>query len=112
MRSSPRSSSRTSRFRPTAAGLPENLRLRNLDVLEEDLVELRIARDLDQGAHLDSGGFHVDQEVGQAVARIGLFAFAGDQHAPLRDVGKRGPAFLAVDDVVITPVLRSSLQTG
>ena len=40
---------------------------RHLDVGEEDLVELRLAGDLAQRAHLDAGRVHVDDQVREAL---------------------------------------------
>src|SRR5258708_7397785 len=45
---------RRHRHRPSFSGVAEDLRLRHLDVLEEDLVELRVAGDLHQRPYLDA----------------------------------------------------------
>jgi len=46
------------------------------DVLEEHLVEMAVTVQEDQRAHRDPGGFHVDQQVGDAVVlwRLGVGA--------------------------------------
>ncbi len=100
------------RDRPALARLTKDLRLRHLHVLEEDLVELSVTGDLDQRAHLDARTLHVHEQVGEAVTRVRLFPFAGEEHAPLRDVGQRRPHLLPVDDVVIAGVLGARLQAG
>src|SRR5712692_7697958 len=102
---------RSHRHRPAFAGLAKDLRFRHLDILEEDFVELRVAGDLHQRPYLDAWALHVDEQVRQAVARVGLLALARDQHAPLGDVRQRRPDFLAVDHVVVALVLGAGLQT-
>src|SRR5438874_2402549 len=72
--------------------------------------ELGVARDLDHGPDLYAGALHVDQEIGQAFPRVGFLAFADEEHAPLRDMGKRRPDLLSVDDVVVALVLCPGLQ--
>ena len=101
---------RGDRDRPAVTRLAENLRLRHDDVLKEDLVELRVACDLHQRPDLDTRALHVHQQVRQTVTRIRLFALAGDEHAPLRDLRQRRPDLLAIDHVVIAFVLGSGLQ--
>src|SRR5712691_2418239 len=96
--------------RPTVAGLAQDLRLRHLHVLEEDLVELGVAGDLDQRPDLDAGALHVDDQVGEAVARVDFLALAGDEHAPLRYVRECRPDLLPVDQVVVAFVLGARLQ--
>src|SRR5712692_5834751 len=98
------------RHGPAVAGLAKDLRLRHHNVLEEDLVELGVAGDLHEWPHLDAWALHVDQQVGEAVARVGLLALAGHEHAPLGYVRQRRPHLLAVDDVVIAFVLGPGLQ--
>jgi hypothetical protein len=74
---------------------------RDADVGEVDLVELGLAGDLAQRPHLDAGRVHVDHEGGHALVLHGLGVGAGDEHAPARQVGERGPHLLAVDDPLV-----------
>lgn len=71
--------------------------LRQLDPVEEDLVEARRAGDLAQGPDRHPGSVHVDDEHRQAAmlgqARIG----AGEQQAEVRELRHRRPHLLAVD---------------
>ncbi len=95
---------------PPVARFAEDLRLRHLHVLEEDLVELGVTSDLDQRADLDARALHVDQEIGQTLAWVGFLALAGEEHAPPRHMGERRPDLLAVDDVVIAFVIGARLE--
>ena len=62
---------------PALALVAEAVLDRDLDVVEEDLVELRLAGDLAQRPHLDAGRAHVDDQVREvpvALARPGRSA--------------------------------------
>ena len=54
---------------PPAALLAEQVLARDDDAVEEDLAELRVAGHLHERAHLDPGGAHVDDQVGDAAVR-------------------------------------------
>jgi hypothetical protein len=54
------------RHRPAVADFIEDVLDRHLDVLEEDLVELGLARDLPERPHLDTGRVHVHDHVREA----------------------------------------------
>ena len=82
---------------PALADRAEPLRVRDAQVGEVDLVELGVAGELPQRTHLDARRLHVDEEVGQALVLRRLGIGAGEQQAPLGDVGLRGPDLLTVD---------------
>ena len=75
---------------PAVADRAEPLRVRDAHVGEVHLVELGVAGELAQRAHLDAGRLHVDEEVGEApvLGRLGIGA--GEQQAP---AWPRGPAW-------------------
>ena len=83
---------------PAAADLAEQVVAGHLDVVEEDLVELGVAGDLPQRAHLDAVSVHVDDHVGEALVPLGVGVRAADQDAEVGDVRVRRPDLLAVDD--------------
>jgi hypothetical protein len=59
---------------PTAVDLPHHVGGGNHDIRQKDLVEMGGPRDLAQRTDLDSGGVHVDEEIGDAVV-LGDFGF-------------------------------------
>jgi hypothetical protein len=73
---------------------------RHLDVLEEDLVEVRaiLVHQLRQWTHADSGALHVDDEHADAPVLGGLRIGAHEAEAQVRVGGTRGPDLLSVDD--------------
>jgi len=81
--------------------LAHQVAARHAQVGEEDLIQVVLAVDRDDGAHLDAGAAHLDQQAGDALL---LLAGAGRAHqaehvrGPVR-VG--GPDLRAVDDVVV-----------
>ena len=85
---------------PAAADLADHVLDGHLDAGEEDLVELRLAGDLAERPHLDAGSLHVDDQVRQPRVAHGGGIAAGDEDAPVCDVGVGRPHLLAVDDEV------------
>ncbi len=90
---------------PALALLAEAVRDRHLDVAKEDLVELRLAGDLAQRAHLDAGRMHVDDEVREALVPRCARIAERDEDAVVGDVRERRPHLLAVDDVHVALAL-------
>ncbi len=97
---------------PAVVDLAEHLRLVHAHVVEEDLVELRVAGDLLERLHRHAGRLHVEQEVRDALVlrRVGIGA--REQHHPVGDVRERRPHLLAVDHVVVAVLHRPRLQRG
>ena len=90
---------------PALAFLAEPVRHRHLDVVEEDLVELRLARDLPERPHLDAGRVHVDDQVGQVAIPRRVRVALRDEDAKVCDVGERRPDLLPVHDVGVAAPL-------
>ena len=83
-----------------------------MQVGEEHLVEVFATIDLMDRADLDGRVTHVDHKHGDA--RVFGHGWIGtrDENAVFALMGKRGPDFLAVDDVLITVSLRLGLEAG
>jgi hypothetical protein len=88
---------RRDRDHPAVALAADHVLVGHVGGLDEELVELGLARDLAQRAHVDLVLLHVQQEVGEPLVLGGLGVGAGDQHAPLGLVGEGGPDLLAAD---------------
>ena len=84
----------------------------HLDVAEEDLVELRLARDLPQRPHLDPGRVHVDEEVGEVPVARRVRVALRDEDAEVGDVRERRPHLLPVDDVDVAAALGARARGG
>ncbi len=89
---------RRQRHLPAVADAADDVRVGDPGLLDEELVELRLAGDLAQRADLDGVLLHVHQEVGEALVLGGLAVGARDEHAPLGVLGAAGPDLLAGDD--------------
>ena len=96
---------------PGAHGV-EALRVGDADVGEEHLVELGVAGDLAQGAHLDARRVHVDDEVRHAPVLGHVGVGAGQEHAPARRVGQGRPHLLAVHHPLVTVAHRPGGEPG
>ena len=85
---------------------------RDLDIIEEDLVELTLARDLSQWANVDALRRHRDRQHRDALvvrrARVGPH----ERDGPVRDEGVRRPHLLPVDDIRVAAVLRARREAG
>ena len=90
---------------PAVALVAEPVLDRHLDVGEEDLVELRLAGDLAERAHLDAGRVHVDDQVREVPVARRLGVALRDEDAEVGDVRERRPDLLAVDDVDVAAAL-------
>ena len=101
---------RRQRDLPAVADAADDVRVGDPRLLDEELVELRLAGDLAQRADLDGLLLHVHQEVGQALVLGGLAVGARDEHAPLRVLGAAGPDLLAGDDPVVAVLDRARLE--
>ena len=95
-----------------AADRSEALAVGDADIGEEDFVEVGRAGDLFDRARLDSGGFHVEEEEGQAVMFRLIGIGPGDDDAEIREMGARGPDFLPVDNPVIAIAFSAGAQAG
>src|SRR5262249_59545503 len=82
---------------PTSVDFADDITSWNLDVFEENLVELRLAGHLLQGANRNARAMHVNKHVSQPLVfwRIGISA--DDTKAIVGEMAKAGPGFLAVD---------------
>ena len=83
----------------TAQPLPraaDDVLVGNARLLDEELVELRLIRDLVQRADLHLVLLHVHDEVGQALVLRRVRVGARHEHAPLGLVGEGGPDLLPV----------------
>ena len=76
---------------------------RDLDIVEEGLVELVLARDLPQGPDRDARTAHVDEEETQPLMLRKVAVGADKCEAPLRILRKARPYLLAIDDELVTP---------
>ena len=92
---------RRHRHVPAAADVADHVVERHLDAAQEDLVELRLARDLAQRPHLDAGRVHVDDHVRQPGVALRVGVGAGEEDAEVRDVRVRRPDLLSVEDEAI-----------
>ena len=86
--------------------------LRDADVGEEHLVEVRPAVDLVDRADLDAGRLHVHDEHRQAGVLHLVGVGAGDDDAVVGDVGEGGPHLLTVEHPLVTVELGLGLQAG
>ena len=83
---------------------------RDPGLLDEQLVELRLAGDLAERPDLDGVLVHVHQEVRQALVARRVLVRARDEHAPLGVVRERRPDLLARDDPLVAVAHRARLQ--
>ena len=103
---------RGQRHAPALAHVADALRVGDPCVGHVDLVELGLAGDLAQRTHLDARRAHVEREVGHALVLGRLGVGAGDEHAPVGQVGHGVPHLLAVDDPLVAVAHRPGAQTG
>src|SRR5437588_740743 len=97
---------------PALALLAEPIGHGYLDVVEEDLVELRLTGDLPQRSNLDAGRMHVDDQVRQPLVARRLRVAERDEDAEVGDVGERRPDLLPVDDVHVPAALGARACRG
>ena len=86
---------------PSFIQLGDEIFARDVDVVEENLVEALVAGHLHQRAHGDAGSFHIDQNVGNPamLGRLGIGAHQAEH--PVGILRARGPDLLAVDDELV-----------
>ena len=98
--------------RPAVALPADDVLVRDPGVLHEELVELGLAGDLAQRAHLDGVLLHVHEEVAEplVLGRVGVGA--RHEHAPLGVVGQRRPHLLPGDEPVVAVAHRARLDRG
>ena len=101
---------RRQRDLPAVALAPEQVRIGDPCLLDEQLVELRLAGDLTQRADLDVVLLHVHQEVAETLVLRRLGVGPRDEHAPLRVLGAARPHLLTGDDPLIAALDRARLQ--
>ncbi len=100
------------RHAPALADIADAVGVGDADLGHVDLVELGLAGDLAQRPDLDSGGVHVEGEVGQALVLGRLGVGAGHEHAAVGDVGERVPHLLAADHPLVAVAHRLGGQAG
>src|SRR6185312_1095822 len=103
---------RRDRDLPALVDLADHVLLRNLDVLEEDLVEMPMPVEEHQRAHGDARRLHVDEQVGDAVVLWRVGVGADQQEATIGEMCARGPHLLAVDDEMVALVDRPGPEAG
>ena len=79
-------------------------------VVEVDLVELGVPRDLLEGPDGDPGQLHVQQEVGDPLVPGRVGVRARQEHHPVGHVRDRGPDLLAGDHPVLAVLDRARLE--
>ena len=79
-------------------------------VVEEHLVEHRLAGQLAQRPDVDARGLHVEHEARDAVVLGRVGVRAGEQDAPVGLLGHRGPHLLAVEDPAALDACRPGRQ--
>jgi len=97
---------------PAVVQPAQDVGLGHLDVVEVDLVELGVARDLLERLHRHPGTVHVEQKIRDALVLLGLGIGAREEHHPVGLVGERRPHLLAVDDELVTGLFRPRLERG
>src|SRR4051794_351898 len=83
---------------PAVALAADDVLVRDPSLLDEELVELRLAGYLAQRPDLHRLLLHIHDEVGEALVLGGVEVGARDEHAPLRLVRERGPDLLPGHD--------------
>src|SRR5918999_752566 len=86
---------RLDRPRPAVADAADHVLVRDPRLLHEELVELRLLRDLVERPDLHGLLLHVEDEVGQALMLGRVLVRPRHEHAPLRLVRVGGPDLLA-----------------
>ena len=101
---------RRDRNRPAVAFAADDVRVRDPGLLDEQLVELRLAGDLHERPYPDLLLLHVHQEVGKPLVLRRVLIGARDQHAPLRLVRKCRPHLLPRYDPLVAVADRAGLE--
>ena len=101
---------RRDRDHPAVPDAADDVLVGDARLLDEELVELGLSRDLDERAHLHRVLLHVHQEVGEALVLGHLGVGARHEHAPLGVVGEGGPHLLAGHHPLAVVLDRLGLQ--
>src|SRR2546429_9584828 len=91
---------------------PHQVFRRYADVIEEHLIELRLARDLSERPDGDARRLHVHEEEADGLVLGSFWTGPHEEEAPVGDVGHARPDLLAVDDEVAVVVHRAGLEVG
>src|SRR5690606_20648540 len=89
---------------PAFADAAHHVARRGAGAVEEHLVELAVAGELDDRPDLDAvlaHGHQQERDAGVPAARVGGGLGAGQHEAPVGPVGERGPHLLALDDPIV-----------
>src|SRR4051812_47710005 len=97
---------------PPVADATDDVGVGDAHLLEEELVELRLARDLAQRPDGHAGLLHVHEEVGEALVLRDAPVRPRHEHAPLRVLGAARPHLLAGDHPLVAVLDRLRLQRG
>ena len=103
---------RRDRHLPAVADAADDVGIRDPRLLDEELVELTLTCDLDEGTDLDRLLLHVHEKVGEPLVLGGVGVGAGDEHAPLRELGQGRPDLLPGDHPLVAVLDRLGLQRG
>ncbi len=95
---------------PAVADGPDPLGVGHHRPVEEHLVEVDLAADVAQGPHLDPGGVHIEEEVGDPLALGHVGIGAGEQHRPVGEVRPGVPHLLPGQPPAVTVRLRPRRQ--
>src|SRR5205823_1453402 len=96
------------RHTPAVVHLTNEVDARYVDILKEDLVELRFASHLPERPHGDPRAFHVHENVRHAPMFGRLRISAYQQHTPVSNLRQAGPYLLSIDNKFIAPELSLS----
>ena len=97
---------------PAAVDRADHAVVGHEDVVDEDLVEQRVAGDLAQRADVDALGLHVDEEVRDALVVRGIRVRAGEADAPIRLARKGSPDLLPRKRPAAVDLRRLGTQRG
>src|SRR5437870_816218 len=101
---------RGDRDAPPLIESPHQVFRRYADVVEEHLIELRLARDLSERSDGDARRLHVHEEEADGLVLGSFCTGPHEEEAPVGDVGHARPDLLAVDDEVAVVGHRAGLE--
>ena len=97
---------------PSLINLPDHVVVRDADIGEERFVELRPARHLPQGSHLDTRGMHIDDQAGEPTVPRLLSVRTHERKPPPAELRARDPYLLPIERPVPLPALRPGSHCG
>ncbi len=100
------------RHPPALVDLAHHVGGGHADVLEEDLVELGLARDLAEGPDGDTGGLHVHEDEGDALVLGGAGIRPHEEEAPVGHMRHARPHLLTVEHVRVAVEDGARLEIG